>query len=715
VVDFLDSFAQPIAYNPDTEKLVADAEFTVHLPDDLSFANPLTVRDPVSDVPISPLRANAVGVLPDFRVPGDPPQVLLKSGSFVTKVTSVFGAVIAAGLAPAVVAEAIAARAAAQSSADAAGVSATNAAGSATVASEAAARAEAVPATTDAIMASIIADPESEASARIAETIAGGFDPASVGWDIILVAGQSNAAGRGLGINAEYLDAPDARVYQFANLSSPFADQVVLAKDPLFHQELPGSTVGFPMTFAKLYAATVPSNRRVLIVPTAHGDTGFGSTGEYTWRVGQSGPINLWSLALAQMAKALALPGQNRVAAILWHQGEANSGTTPSTYRTDMLALIDSARANFGDDVPFVLGQMSPSRIASSPGYAAIDAVHQEIPSLRDHCAFWKAVPLYNSSGDVVHFSADGQRINGQTAFHAYELALGAGGIAERVAVPVPPAVSGVDAVVSDTSAAISWSRTPRAYAYRTRYRVVGAGSWTAGPTTGQDAATSVALTGLALGQNYEVQVAGDNDAGTGAWSASKTFTTAVPVPGFHDTFAGARTLYPGFTEDGKAYERYGTGSNSGTWTVASGVVKYNGENSHSMAVADGLAANGSVALTIGDIGSAVGGLVGRLTDANNYLRVNLRQSAGVNRLQLMKYVGGTGTLLGTSGSTKLSAAGSVVELVMSGDQVSVKLNGETVIAGVTETHNQSATRHGFFNQNSDLVISYTDAQFTAA
>jgi hypothetical protein len=143
VVDFLDSFAQPIAYNPDTEKLVADAEFTVHLPDDLSFANPLTVRDPVSDVPISPLRANAVGVLPDFRVPGDPPQVLLKSGSFVTKVTSVFGAVLAAGLAPAVVQEAIAARAAAQSSADAAGASASSAAGSATEALDAAERAEA--------------------------------------------------------------------------------------------------------------------------------------------------------------------------------------------------------------------------------------------------------------------------------------------------------------------------------------------------------------------------------------------------------------------------------------------------------------------------------------------------------------------------------------------------------------------------------------------
>jgi lysophospholipase L1-like esterase len=176
VVDFLDSFAQPIAYNPDTEKLVADAEFTVHLPDDLSFANPLTVRDPVSDVPISPLRANAVGVLPDFRVPGDPPQVLLKSGSFVTKVTSVFGAVLAAGLAPDVVAEAIAARAAAQSSADIASTAATNAAGSASTAEDAATRAEAVPATTDGLMTSIAEDEDSAFSAQQRAAIGGVVD-----------------------------------------------------------------------------------------------------------------------------------------------------------------------------------------------------------------------------------------------------------------------------------------------------------------------------------------------------------------------------------------------------------------------------------------------------------------------------------------------------------------------------------------------------------
>lgn len=86
-----DFFGTPIAYDPDADNLVINAEFTVHAVDDVALATPLPVTDPVSGAPIT-LRSSPIGVLPDFRVPGDPARVILKSGPFTTRVSSVYGA-----------------------------------------------------------------------------------------------------------------------------------------------------------------------------------------------------------------------------------------------------------------------------------------------------------------------------------------------------------------------------------------------------------------------------------------------------------------------------------------------------------------------------------------------------------------------------------------------------------------------------------------------
>ncbi|NLP82575.1 hypothetical protein HF576_01815 [Microbacterium sp. CFH 90308] len=112
-----DQFDSQIAYNPDADELVTGATFQVFASDDSAFATPLPITDPASGAGIPTLRSSSIGVLPDFRVPGDPPQVILKSGAFVTLLTSKFGAVLAAGLDPDTVAAAIAAAAAAQASA----------------------------------------------------------------------------------------------------------------------------------------------------------------------------------------------------------------------------------------------------------------------------------------------------------------------------------------------------------------------------------------------------------------------------------------------------------------------------------------------------------------------------------------------------------------------------------------------------------------------
>lgn len=153
-----DKFEGPIAYNPaggedGAGALVPSAEFQVFDVADSSFSTPLAVFDPATGVTINPLRSSAVGVLPDFQVAGARREVLVRSGSFVTRLTSKYGVVFEAGLDPETVQAAIAAGTAAES-ARAAAVEAK------TDAEAAAADVAAVVATNDGIMKAVLENPE---------------------------------------------------------------------------------------------------------------------------------------------------------------------------------------------------------------------------------------------------------------------------------------------------------------------------------------------------------------------------------------------------------------------------------------------------------------------------------------------------------------------------------------------------------------------------
>lgn len=86
-----DYFDTPVAYNPDADQLVAGASFQVYAVTDTSLSTPLTPLDAVSGTPIANLRSSSIGVLPAFRVAGDPAQVILRSGTFTTRLTSKYG------------------------------------------------------------------------------------------------------------------------------------------------------------------------------------------------------------------------------------------------------------------------------------------------------------------------------------------------------------------------------------------------------------------------------------------------------------------------------------------------------------------------------------------------------------------------------------------------------------------------------------------------
>lgn len=374
-----------------------------------------------------------------------------------------------------------------------------------------------------------------------------------IGYDIILLLGQSNMAGRGSGTDSR-LDVTHGRIFQYGN-SQTYANVISLAVEPLAHHESTGSTgVGPGLAFGRLYAQSVPTNRSVLLVPVAHGDTGFqttsltpgtnqrnpGVTGGGTWTPGAAG-VNLFDNAVAQARAAITSGGgTSRVTCALWVQGEADayvgSVLTQAQYSAALDNLIGQLRGSLGlPKLPFVIGSMTAPFIANGAGYttltsapAAIDAAHQDTPR-RTQYSYYVSAGNYGTdpSAGLIHFSAASQRRIGVNLFRGYQLA--------RSNVTGQPPVPVAQPTLAQTSAAVvtvNWNAPAgRTTDYSIRYTTNGGTSWTilVDPVS---AVTSATITGLPAAATVAAQVASINETGTSAWSPSSAALTLAQTPG---------------------------------------------------------------------------------------------------------------------------------------------------------------------------------------
>lgn len=435
-----------------------------------------------------------------------------------------------------------------------------------------------------------IEDAHKELDGRLSETELNGtyapvsraVNPDDVGYDVWPILGQSNT-GSGNGLDTAYLDTVDGRIDQFANTSSlAYNGKIVKAIDPLFHQTAM-SGVGFAMTFAKNYLGSVPVNRRVLLVPCGRGSTGFLPYQGYTWDTADTTTtVNLYNLAVQQISAALAAAGPNaRLAGILWHQGEGDSGdtTAANAYAGHFDALIDGIRTLFGNaSLPFILGQMNPDRMAEAaaagtpPGYPIVNATHVDTPRRKTRTGFaYGPTGTYNAENEKIHYNAAGQRILGRRYYDAYLLALGN-------AAGTPPVQPGVVAVTqnSPTAAAVTWVRTPgRVTDYKVEYKV-NAGAWTQ-LTRAQSIDNTATLTGLTALATVQVRVSSINEQGTSAPSAVGSVTLVALPAQVTGVTAGTATpssqpltwsAATGATSYKVEYKLNGTG----TWSTAATV-----------------------------------------------------------------------------------------------------------------------------------------------
>lgn len=370
----------------------------------------------------------------------------------------------------------------------------------------------------------------------IAATDSSGVDPTDVGYDVVILAGQSNMSGSGGPLLTSVYDTPDPRIWQYA-ASGTYQGSIIRGLDPLENPAPDASSeVGPGMQFAREWLRRVPQNRSVLLVPTAIGGSNLVSG---PWEA-PSGAYYTQAVALANAAVSAAGPNA-RVVAILWHQGEGDSiGNQPgATYATELDEMVTAMRANItgAAEAPFVLGGMVPEwRTVPNGTSLEIHAAHLATPTRLANAYFIDGPTGCEEDFEGIHYNARGARAIGAAMCEV--LFTGTG---------VPSAVTGLTATPGDGQVVLAWKPSvavPPVTDYVVQYKLSASGSW----STFADGTTTVAgttVTGLTNDSEYDFRVAATNSAGTGGYSTVASATPEVTVVPFPDAafLVDARTL----------------------------------------------------------------------------------------------------------------------------------------------------------------------------
>jgi hypothetical protein len=336
-----------------------------------------------------------------------------------------------------------------------------------------------------------------------------------IGYDIIILAGQSNMSGQGLAFNLTNYDPIDPRIFQYGD-SGVYAKLISMAIEPLAYPDsAPGMGPG--LVFARWYAHSIPVNRRILLVPCAYFGTGFGQDNNYTWLPGDTAVANLFNNMISQTQAALAAAGPNsRIVAACWLQGETDGddNVAGSVYQANLDLLITTLRSELNlPNLPFVVGQMVPDYLSTGTR-AQINAVHINTPANQLYCGFGYG-PSGMNNGDGNHYNAPGQRVVGLSMFRAYQMAL----VNAPYTAPVP--VTGLTLVQSGTTVNMTWNRPIcRITNYLTQYSLNGGVTWTTLSRT-QGIDPSATLIGMTLGSEVMVSVSTVNDNTAGSNTAA--------------------------------------------------------------------------------------------------------------------------------------------------------------------------------------------------
>lgn len=219
--------------------------------------------------------------------------------------------------------------------------------------------------------------------------------------DVFLLMGQSNMAGRGLLSDVEPIVDSSISVLNEGNWQ--------LAKEPL-HHDSSDAGVGLAMSFAEQLRVHNPASQ-ISLIPCA-----VGSTSIDEWL---EGPLYDQAIERAKKAKSAG-----NLRAVLWHQGESNSGTAEKAegYADKLACLISNLRRDLAEPkLAFVAGEL-PRFLPQPNRFQYSNSVNRALVSLVADVPNYQLASSENltANEDNVHFNARSLRELGQRYFQAY-------------------------------------------------------------------------------------------------------------------------------------------------------------------------------------------------------------------------------------------------------------------------------------------------------
>lgn len=269
-------------------------------------------------------------------------------------------------------------------------------------------------------------------------------NPIDEKFDIIILAGQSNAESSGLGpaykdewqvqnkiytLKGDYTSTVAKKAYgnEYLNINPSTEYYIEQTKERLYDGKVYGVFANY---FAEMYKNNdLKDDRKILIVHTAVGGTGFAK-----WHWGLNDP--LYKRMLNMTKEALEMNSENRVVAILWHQGEHDAYEPPEmadedrkqTYKKNLSAFIDGVRDAFGSDLPFVCAGFSRFWVKDYPNQcAAVLGATKEVCEIKLNAAFIEKTDDLEvndeavANGDTVHFSRKALYVLAERYYDAYK------------------------------------------------------------------------------------------------------------------------------------------------------------------------------------------------------------------------------------------------------------------------------------------------------
>lgn len=218
-------------------------------------------------------------------------------------------------------------------------------------------------------------------------------------YDVYLLIGQSNMAGRGTMIPSDTVDVIDG-VWLLDPDGKPEPAKAPLNKYSTIRKNLKIQQMNPGVTFSEeMHKAT---GHKILLVVNAKGGSSLEEWMKSNRRTSFFGD----AVFRAGQAKKYG-----DIKAVLWHQGESNSGRT-GTYMDSLQVFVSDLRQALGDEkLPFVAGEIARWHKNADAFNGMISHISEYIP-YSYYVSSEGCTPLKDESDP--HFSRDGQLLLGK-------------------------------------------------------------------------------------------------------------------------------------------------------------------------------------------------------------------------------------------------------------------------------------------------------------